>query len=201
MTTKPDDRRVLRTRRALHDAFYALFVEKGYEAITIQDILDRADVGRSTFYQHFAGKQDLMLKGMENLRGWLVARQRESPEASSVPGVGFSRAMFGHVEHLRPYYRALARDAFVQREVQRLIADLVRTDIAARLSDGSAATVPVDLLAEFAASGFMATLGWWMEQRAPMTVAEIDAVYRALVVPGIERALAGSHGTGSAATG
>ena len=50
------DRRVRRTRKLLHDAFLALVLEKGYEKTTIQDILDRADVGRSTFYGPFPGQ-------------------------------------------------------------------------------------------------------------------------------------------------
>ena len=198
MAAKPDDRRVLRTRRALHDAFYALFVEKGYDAITVQDLLDRANVGRSTFYQHFAGKQDLLLKGLENLRHFLAAHQRAVAKTAAVPGVGFSRAMFEHAADLRTLFRQFAgRDsgALVQRELQRMLADLVRSDLAERVSHDAGSSVPVDLLAEFAASSFMATLGWWMEQRTPMSAAEIDEVYRALVVPGITRALGASAAT------
>src|SRR5437867_644732 len=53
------DRRVRRTTRALIEALVALVLEKRYDAITIQDLLDRADVGRSTFYAHYRGKDDL----------------------------------------------------------------------------------------------------------------------------------------------
>src|SRR4051794_4470980 len=175
MAPKTDDRRVQRTQRALHDAFFALVVEKDYEAITVQDILDRANVGRSTFYQHFAGKQDLLLKGLENLRGWLAARHREVAEASAIPGVGFSRAMFEHVGEGSKIYRAFVGKEggpLVQRELQRMLAELVRSDLAARAPRST--KVPLDLLAEFAASAFMATLAWWMEQRTPMSASEID---------------------------
>ena len=57
MATKAPDRRVQRTRKLLQDALMALILEKGYEAVTIQDIIDRANVGRSTFYAHFLDKQ------------------------------------------------------------------------------------------------------------------------------------------------
>jgi AcrR family transcriptional regulator len=50
------DRRILRTRRSLLDALVGLILEKGYEAVTVQDVIDRADVGRSTFYAHFHDK-------------------------------------------------------------------------------------------------------------------------------------------------
>src|SRR5262245_45123225 len=55
----PIDRRVARTRAMLHQALLALIMEKGYEAISVADICERADVGRSTFYAHFTGKDDL----------------------------------------------------------------------------------------------------------------------------------------------
>ena len=53
------DRRVLRTRAVLRDALITLVGESGWDAITVQDICDRAKVGRSTFYMHFADKEDL----------------------------------------------------------------------------------------------------------------------------------------------
>ncbi|MCP4222921.1 MAG: helix-turn-helix transcriptional regulator, partial [Actinomycetia bacterium] len=54
-----NDRRVRRTKQRLHEALMSLIVEKGYDKITVQDLIDRADVGRSTFYAHFETKDDL----------------------------------------------------------------------------------------------------------------------------------------------
>ena len=70
------DRRVQRTRDVLHQALISLMIEKGYEVITVQDIIDRANVGRSTFYAHYVGKQDLLLSGLKNLSKHLAAHQR-----------------------------------------------------------------------------------------------------------------------------
>ncbi len=44
----------------MSDAFRALILEKGYEAVTVQEIIDRANVGRSTFYAHFESKEQLL---------------------------------------------------------------------------------------------------------------------------------------------
>ena len=63
---KTVDRRVQRTRRLLQDALVATVIEKGYEAATVQDIIDRADVGRATFYAHFADKQTLLTSRLED---------------------------------------------------------------------------------------------------------------------------------------
>ena len=65
---KPIDRRVARTRGMLHEALLSLIIEKGYEAVSVEDICERANVGRSTFYAHFTGKDDLKRSGLGHLR-------------------------------------------------------------------------------------------------------------------------------------
>ena len=67
------DRRAARTRRSLHQALISLILRKGYDAITVQEIIDEADVGRATFYAHYRGKEDLLRGGFEALRAELKA--------------------------------------------------------------------------------------------------------------------------------
>jgi AcrR family transcriptional regulator len=57
---KRRDRRVERTEQLLRQALLALVQEKGFEALTVQEIIDRANVGRATFYAHFDNKDDLL---------------------------------------------------------------------------------------------------------------------------------------------
>ena len=71
------NRRVRRTHRSLHNVLMSLILEKNYDAITVQQILDRADVGRSTFYAHFDGKDELLLSGTDDLRNTLDAALQE----------------------------------------------------------------------------------------------------------------------------
>ncbi len=68
MRNKENDRRVQRTKRTLREALIALILDKGYDQVTVQDIIDRADVGRSTFYAHFENKDKLLLSGFEDMR-------------------------------------------------------------------------------------------------------------------------------------
>src|SRR5215210_3732427 len=100
------DRRVRRTRRALHDALLTLMIEKSYDAITIQDIIDRADVGRSTFYSHFTDKRDLLDSGFEDLNQLLA-----QPPPSAVRGregmLRFTLTLFQHAHAHRRLARAL----------------------------------------------------------------------------------------------
>src|SRR5882757_2951292 len=130
------DRRVARTRAMLHQTLMSLIVKQGYEAITIKDICDAANVGRSTFYAHYKSKDDLMRSGLEPLRKLLVDRQRD---ALATPGdikdrsFAFSTAMFEHARDHRNHYRALVggRGGTISLGViRRILSDLVRSELA-----------------------------------------------------------------------
>ncbi|MFO0580421.1 MAG: helix-turn-helix domain-containing protein [Polyangia bacterium] len=75
---RPVDRRVQKTRQLLSDALVSLVLEKGYDEVSIQDIIDRANVGRSTFYSHYENKEQLLLFGHEHLRA-LILREEDGP--------------------------------------------------------------------------------------------------------------------------
>ncbi len=66
--TQVRDRRATRTRRALHRAMFSLLEERPYENLTVLDICERADIGRSAFYEHFAGKDDPLRCGSPEAR-------------------------------------------------------------------------------------------------------------------------------------
>src|SRR5262245_3678348 len=103
MGPPPTDRRVRRTRELLRNAFVSLVHEKGYDRITVQDILDRADVGRSTFYAHFRDKEDLLRSGFEDVHAALAA-EKEAAERQSGRDTPFLQpllAVFQHVEGYR----------------------------------------------------------------------------------------------------
>src|SRR5260370_2844387 len=104
-----EDRRVGRTRKLLEDALHDLIVEKGYEAVTVQDIIDRANVGRSTFYAHYTDKQQLLFSHFADLEAHLAHQQRlvRAKSADPVERVfGFSLAMFQHAQEYRRLWGA-----------------------------------------------------------------------------------------------
>src|SRR5918994_6928233 len=92
------DRRAARTRRALHQALMSLILSKGYDTISVSDIVEAADIGRSTFYAHYTGKEDLLRSGFQVLRRELeeARRQAEGSEAAADLPLSFSLAMFEH---------------------------------------------------------------------------------------------------------
>ena len=182
---RPVDRRVARTRARLHEAFLSLMIEKGYEQTTVGDILARADVGRATFYAHFAGKEALLEAGFSELRELLRGAAR-SEARRGVP-LAFSLPMFEHAEGHRPLYRALVgrrSGAAVLQHVRRVVADVVREELAAAAGSG----VPAGALEQYVVASFLAVLTWWLDHRTGLSPAEADALFRRLVLPGLEAA-------------
>ena len=109
-----EERRVQRTRQALHKALITLVLERGYEAVTIKDVVTRANVGRSTFYAHYPSKEDLLTAEIEGLRATLAAEQRAALARQggvSTRSLGFSRALFEHAQDYRDVYRVLVGSA------------------------------------------------------------------------------------------
>ncbi len=186
MTAPRRDRRVERTQRVLHGALIAEILVKGYDAVTVQDIIDRADVGRSTFYSHFADKEALLVSGIGTLRG-VLADHRDPARP-----LAFTTAMFAHVEGHRDLGRATfgrKSGAAVQAHMARMFTALVRDDLAAMVAPRRAPAVPLDALVEYVVGAFLALLAWWLDHRTKLSAAAIDAHFRALVMPGVEAAL------------
>src|SRR5215467_10760821 len=101
---KPD-RRVARSRRALKEALTDLILEKGYEAVTVQDVIDRADVGRSTFYAHFVDKDDLLMAILADLE---VPGPDSSQWTADDPAFGWTLELFRHFGSGKRLFKAVA---------------------------------------------------------------------------------------------
>jgi AcrR family transcriptional regulator len=124
-------RRVQRTRRLLHKASMSGILEKKYEAITVEEILNRADVGRSTFYMHFHDKDELLVSGLQNLKDLLKSAQEAAAALprKSYERIGFSLAMFEQVYEYRHVNRALLGsnvESVVRRHIHSALVALVR---------------------------------------------------------------------------
>src|SRR3954470_3587295 len=105
-----EDRRVRRTKQSLSAALLVLMRQKDFESVTVEELITRADVGRSTFYTHYADKEDLLQDGLDRLRKGLEALQQQGRrEAVGQPPVfAFSRELFAHVHAHADVFRAMA---------------------------------------------------------------------------------------------
>jgi AcrR family transcriptional regulator len=187
------DRRVRRTRELLRSALISMILEKGYERVTVQDIIDRADVGRSTFYAHFRDKEDLLVFGLEELR---TAFQ---PEHQNADGSGTKRqpasptlAVFEHFARHRQVWNAMAgkrgAEVFISY-LHRFLSELVRAQLEAR-APKEETQVPLDAVVEFAVNALVGLgVRWWLENDLPYTPQDMDQLYRGLTEPGIRAGL------------
>ena len=185
------DRRVARTRAMLQHALNSLTLKKGYEAITIKDICDEANVGRSTFYAHYTSKDHLKRSSLEHLRRQLFDRQRE---ALATPGdirdrsLGFSLSMFEHARDHMDLYRALVGGrggTIALGTIREILSDLVRDELAATLDKNSADVIPPELVVQYVVGAYMAVLTWWHDGGAKLPPQRIDAMFRRLATQGI----------------
>src|SRR5690242_228295 len=103
------DRRIRRTQQLLGDALVSLILEKGYEAVTIKDITDRADVAYVTFYRHYKDKDQLLMQRLQESLGELTehietaARQAQKEFSTDNEGL----LIFKHVQQHSTLYRTL----------------------------------------------------------------------------------------------
>jgi AcrR family transcriptional regulator len=190
MQEKITDRRVQRTRQLLLDALADLILEKGYEAMTVQDIIDRANVGRSTFYSHFQDKEELLLSGVETLWADLHEHLIESiPTEETVWNLTLS--MFKHGEGHRLMYKAVVGKQggevalkHIQKKLYQLIYGHLRLVMTQKNS-----SFPPEILAHHFVTSFISMLTWWLDNETHYSAEDMNNFYRQLVQCGVDALL------------
>jgi len=187
-------KRILRTRQALKNALLELMVEIGYEKTTVQRILERAGVGRATFYVHYRSKEDLLRRSLDGLGKDLTeeckpARIGKAQEGNrrSVP-LGFTLAFFRHVDRHRCLYRAVVgRESglIVERQMRRLLAELVKPDVL--LNDRRRRnSVGAEMAVQYVVGALMSVAIWWLDRDIKLSPEEMDHAFRSMVLPAIQ---------------
>lgn len=188
--SKKPDRRVQRSQQALQDALFQLMLEKGYAETSVADITSRANVGRSTFYAHFADKEDLLQQILQGLRAFLTDETVALPERKGPthPALSFALPMFLHAYEQRNLFRRVmdARSgAPVQQHFQIMLTDLVLDKLGRDGCDeGGGPEMPNSLRAEFIVGAFLAVLLRWIADPGDVTPEEIERKFRVLVLRG-----------------
>ncbi len=186
MKEKSEDRRFKRTRQLLRSALVDLMVEKRYSGITIQNIVDRAGVGRSTFYSHYRDKDDLLVKGFE------PALQAFSALVT-VDAAGNLQIMpvtkyFEHAKEQQHVYKALTRGRVIDmmfEKVQEYWSASLEDKIKKSLPEARQTEIPLTVLSNYVAGTFLMLLKWWLNNDMPYSPERMDQMFRQLVEPRI----------------
>jgi AcrR family transcriptional regulator len=218
MPPKDLDRRVQKTRKLLQDALIELVAEKGYEAVSIREILDQANVGRSTFYAHFQDKDQLLHSILDRLDELFEGHKKRLSDAAqngrttaltNLP-MGFSPtlSLFQFVEQNHRFFKAMLGNRgygifgkpvydYVFAHIHTIFTKPIYDDVFAQLHESlnmqisreKYDSLESEIAAHYFASALMGLLVWWTEKDMPCTAEEIDRIFRELAMPGFRRVL------------
>lgn len=199
------DRRTSRTRRALQDAFQELILEKGYDAVTVEEITDRANLGRTTFYLHYKDKEDLLLGGFSELVDELIKQLSVIPlsawrlaVASGEVRHGSVRPIvmiFQHVDENRDLYRLVLRGEGVIRvaeQLRQIVTNAINNFLTNQPDEKDLILkmqVPLDVFSNFFAGALIGLITWWLGTDMPYTPEEMARMFQKLFLPGARRVM------------
>ena len=181
------DRRSERTQEALIDALISLLTVKRYDAISIKEIVDEADVGRSTFYAHYQTKDDLLLAGLGRVLDALVEHVEINVPDRSVRWD--TTWFFSHAKQHYELYRTLTWGSGFKLLIQDGHAALsarLSKRLAPLASDSQESSVPLPILSYAMAGTLLLLLKWWLDNKMPYTPKRMDEIFHALVGPAVK---------------
>jgi AcrR family transcriptional regulator len=222
MTQNIPDRRVRKTRKLLQDALMELVAEKGYESVSIREILDRANVGRSTFYAHFQDKEQLLHSILDRLDELFEQHKKqiidatknlENTDHTDLPSdLSPTLSLHQFVRQNHRFFKAMlgsrgygifAKPVYdhVFAHVHGLFTEPVHADALAHLhgpfkipgSREKFGSFESEVAAHYFVSALMGVLVWWVEKDMPCTAEEIDRLFRELAMPGFRHVLTVDH--------
>jgi AcrR family transcriptional regulator len=197
MKDKKIDRRINRTRKLLRAALLELILEKGFEMVTVEDITDRADLGRTTFYLHYKDKEDLLFENINEMIDDLFVQISDLPlsvwnfptddgrDENLIPTPIL--LIFQHAAEHADLYRIILRGAGTSEATARLreiISNAVSEFIELKRETGESLhlnmRVPLDFFANYFTGSLLGIVNWWLETGAPYTPEEMASMYRQL---------------------
>ncbi len=180
-------RRRQQTRRLLIQTTVALVLEKGYDATSIQDVTDRADLGRGTFYIHFKDKEDVVWSAIQDLILEMEEQAHRQFKEHIPPQVEYYALLniFRHSQQNRDLYRVVfgsKGSAALTGRVQDLLAQIFLTDIRERRgSQDSGREVPDVIVAQMMTGLVTRLVTWWLETLNEFSAEEMAGLtYRAV---------------------
>ena len=186
---KNADRRTQRTRARLQQALIELILEKGYDAITIRDITDRAQVGYATFFRHYDSKDALLAEAFEHsiadLQNLLQSLGGGSPEEEG-------QLIFSHIADNHELYQVFLREVGTQTLVDQAQREVVK-ELVMRYARYTP-SIPAAILANHVVASIIALIKWWLLNDMPFDPDQMGIYYAELIIEPVEKlAIPESH--------
>jgi AcrR family transcriptional regulator len=178
------DRRIQKTRRALRNAMLELIDEQPYDAITVNDLVARADVARSSFYAHFRDKDDLLLNGFQQIA--ITGAELFVPGVPGSRFPDFALRLFHGIDSHRKFSQ-LCLDPGPGNVAYDYLRDLLIEQMRGCLAQR---IVPdeVEPATHFLVSAMLGLLTWWAHNDFPCSATTLCETYNRLAVGGLQRA-------------
>lgn len=190
MTNKEEDRRVVKTRQVIQDALFNLMQEKPYHKITIQDVIDRANVGRSTFYSHYETKEDLLLNCIEHLlkmlnRYLINYLERKEDGVRLLPVTELFDHIKENIKLMKGLMKTDSSDLFFDK-VKAYWNKSIEEYLTAKLPAGAKPPVPIEILTDHITSTLINLMKWWISNKMLYSSRQMDEYYQQLINPCID---------------
>lgn len=187
MTLKVD-RRVQKTRQILQQAIVELVVEKGFESIKVQDILDKANIGRTTFYAHYQDKGELLHACFEEVHAifeqYLVGLSESSGNLRVTKiNSEFTGRLFRFAERNAQLFKALLKHQDLSVFINYSFVVHLNQPVKNWLVREKNCSIPSEIVIHYFISAFFGVLKWWVNHDMPCTAEEIDGYFKQLAIP------------------
>jgi AcrR family transcriptional regulator len=190
MDQQRQDRRSQRTQRALMDALIALLAVKNYDEISINDIVDHANVGRATFYVHYQDKDDLLRNGFERVLDMLIQHISlvEADQNLQLDTTPLFLHAKGHYELYRMLVWGSGFEVLTKDGHAALSAKFLES-FTLFLSGKPEPPVPLAILSYSVAGTLLMLLKWWLDNKMPYSPEYMNGIFQQLVMPNIQNIL------------
>jgi len=178
------DRRSQRTRQMVLSAMSELLREKRYEAITVRDILHRADIGSSTFYTHFFDKEDVQASLMEHMLDQLIqpSARSEASDQEILPSLQLFRHFQEHAQQLQIFSRG-RRESILWEMIEITLSRSIEQTLLSRSAKKYPLAAPPAAIAHYLAGAFLSLLRWWLDADMSFSPEQMTEIFQRLVLP------------------
>jgi AcrR family transcriptional regulator len=195
MKQRKADRRSQRTYRLVSVALAELMLEKPYDEILVQDILDRAGIGRTTFYAHYFDKADVLDNMIAQLLETYTEQiaHRDAPERI-VPSLELFRHIYERHQHqqLQAIMRGHAGEQLWEA-MQTALCNAIEPALVGHCANDGPLSIPLPVVSQYLAGAFLTLLKWWLSADMPYPPEHIESIFQQLAMPGAWAILQGKQ--------